>query len=70
MSVPGWTTLWFLSGDVLRYCDRNHSLHDLIIRVFLKSLQHGIVVLGFLDAFGYAHHKHRHVSENSGNFIV
>ena len=31
---------------------RNLLLHDLITRVFLRSLQHGIVVLGFLDAFG------------------
>ena len=30
---------------------RNHLLHDLITRVFLRSLQYGIVVLGFLDAF-------------------
>ena len=30
---------------------RNHFLHDLITRVFLQSLQYGIVVLGFLDAF-------------------
>ena len=46
---------------------RNLS-HDLITRVFLRSLQHGIVVLGFLDAFVYAHHKHRLDSENAGNF--
>ena len=36
--------------------------------MFLRSLQYGIVVLGFLDAFVYAHHKHRLDSENSGNF--
>ena len=47
---------------------RNHLLHDLITRVFLQSLQYGIVVLGFLDASVYAHHKHRQDSENSGNF--
>ena len=47
---------------------RNHILHDLITRVFMRSLQYGIVVLGFLDAFVYAHHKHRFDSENSGNF--
>ena len=34
----------------------------------MRSLQYGIVVLGFLDAFVYAHHKHRQDSENSGNF--
>ena len=47
---------------------RNHFLHDLITCVFMRSLQYGIVVLGFLDAFVYAHHKHRLDSENSGNF--
>ena len=38
---------------------RNHFLLDLITRVFLRSLQYGIVVMGFLDAFVYAHHQHR-----------
>ena len=38
---------------------RNHLLHDLITRDFLRSLQYGIVVLGFFDAFVYAHHDHR-----------
>ena len=47
---------------------RNHFLHDLITRVFLQSLQYGIVVLGFLDAFVHAHHKHRLYSANAGNF--
>ena len=47
---------------------RNCLLHDLISRVFLRSLQYGIVVLGFLDAFVYAHHKHRFDSANAGNF--
>ena len=36
--------------------------------MFLRSLQYGIVVLGFLDAFVYAHHKHRLDSANAGNF--
>ena len=36
--------------------------------MFLRSLQYGIVVLGFLDAFVYAHHKHRLDIENAGNF--
>ena len=43
-------------------------LHNLITRVFLRSLQYGIVVLGFLDAFVYDHHKHRLDSANAGNF--
>ena len=47
---------------------RNLFLHDLITRVFLRSLQYRIVVLGFLDAFVYARHKHRQDSENFGNF--
>ena len=47
---------------------RNHMLHDLITRVFLQSLQYGIVVLGFLDAFVCAHHQHRQDFENPGNF--
>ena len=47
---------------------RNCLLHDLISRVFLRSLQYGIVVLGFLDAFVCAHHKHRLDSANAGNF--
>ena len=72
MSVPGCTTSFFPSGDMLRYCHRNHLLHDFITRAFLRSFQHGIVVLGFLDAFVYAfvyaHHKHRLDSENAGNF--
>ena len=45
---------------------RNHLLHGLITRVFLQSLQYGIVVLGF--AFVYAHLEHRQGSENSQNF--
>ena len=47
---------------------RNHLLHDLITRLFLQSLQYGIVVMGFLDALVYAHYKHRQNSENSGTF--
>ena len=47
---------------------RIHFLHDLMTRVFLQSLQYGIVVLGYLDAFVYAHHKHRQGGENPGNF--
>ena len=47
---------------------RNCLLHDLISRVFLRILQYGIVVLSFLDAFVYAHHKHRLDSANAGNF--
>ena len=51
-----FVSLW-RHGTILP--QRNHLLHDLVTRLFLQSLQYGIVVLGFLDAFVYAHHKHR-----------
>ena len=40
---------------------KNHLLHDLITQVFLRSLQYGIVVMGFIDAFVCAHHQHRRI---------
>ena len=46
---------------------RGHLLHDLITRVFLLSLQYGIVVVGLTDAFVYAHDHHRRNIENPGN---
>ena len=45
---------------------RNQILHDLITQVFLRSLQYGIVVMRFIDAFVYAHHQHRRSIENPG----
>ena len=47
---------------------RNQLLHDLITQVFLRSLQYGIVVMGFIDAIVCAHHQHRRSIEDSGNF--
>ena len=41
---------------------------NLITQVFLRGLQCGIVVVGFIDAFVYAHHQHRRSTENPGNF--
>ena len=38
---------------------QNHLPHDLITQVFVRSLQYGIVVMGFIDAFVYAHHASR-----------
>ena len=67
-SVPSCITSFCFSGNTLRYCHREQCSHDLITQVFLRSLQCGIVVLGFLDACVSAHHKHRLDSENSGNF--
>ena len=46
-------------------CERCLSV---LARVFLRGLQYGMVVLGFIDAFVYAHHKHRLDSVNAGNF--
>ena len=43
-------------------------LHDLVSGVFMRSLRYGIVVLGFLDAFVCAHHKHTLDSASTGNF--
>ena len=47
---------------------RNHLPHDLITQVFLRNLQYGIVVMGFIDACVYGHHHHRRNIENPGNF--
>ena len=42
---------------------------DLNTHVFLRSLQYGIVVMGFIDAFVYAHHlTPSKCFENPGNF--
>ena len=35
---------------------------------FLRSVQHGIVVLGVIDDFVYAHDHHRRNIDNPGNF--
>ena len=59
----GCTIFLFRPGDMLRYCHR--EVIYLVSRFLLQSLQFGIVVLGFLDAFVYAHHKHRQGSEKS-----
>ena len=47
---------------------RSHLLHDLVTQVFQRSLQYGIVVMGFVDVFVYAHDHHRRNIENPGNF--
>ena len=66
MSVPNCTTSFWRHASM---APQRHCLqHDLISRVFLRRFQYGIVVLGFLDAFVYAHHKHRRDSTNAGNF--
>ena len=47
----------------------NHFfLYDLITEVLQASLQRGIVVMGFIDAFVYAHNYHRHNVDNPGKF--
>ena len=47
---------------------RGHLFHDLITQVFLRSLQYGIVVMGVIDAFVYAHNHHRRNIDNPVNF--
>ena len=46
---------------------KGHLLHDLITQVFLRSLQYGIVAMGLIDSFVYAHNHHRRNIENPGN---
>ena len=56
---------------VAGYCGFHEGtilLHYLITQVFLRSLQYGIVLMGFIDAFVNAHHQHRRSIENRGNF--
>ena len=60
-----FTSFW---GQATVLPRRNLLLHDLITHVFLRSLQYGIVVMGFIDAFVHAHHQHRQGFENPGNF--
>ena len=67
-SVLVWTVYLHPPGDRLLYFLADQFLHELITRVFLRSLQYGIVVMGFLDAFVHAHHQHRRTAENPGNF--
>ena len=47
---------------------RGHLFHDLITQTILRSLQYGIVVMGVIDAFVYAHNYHRRNTNNPGNF--
>ena len=37
----------------------SHLLHYLVTQVFLRHLQYGILVLGIVDVFVYAHRQHR-----------
>ena len=43
---------------------RGHLFHDMITQVFLRSLQHVIVVMGLIDACVYAQNHHRRSIEN------
>ena len=60
-----FSTLWRHAQHVPR---RGHLLHDLSTHFFVRSLQYGIIVLGIVDAFVYAHNQHRCNTEDSGNF--
>ena len=59
------TSIW---RQATRFPRRSHLLHDLITEVCKRSLQYGIVVMGFIDALVYAHNHHRWNIENPGNF--
>ena len=60
-----FTSFW---GHATVLPQRNHLLHELITRVFLRSLQCGTLVMGSINALVYAHHQHRQGLENPGNF--
>ena len=47
---------------------RAHLLHDLVTQIFLRRLQYGIVVMGIIDSFVYAHNHHRRNLDNPRNF--
>ena len=59
-------TAW--EESVLHRRLRHELLHDLITQAACWSFQYGIVVLGIVDAFVYAHNHHRHNTDNPGNF--
>ena len=77
--MPGWARLslpfprlyelfssfWVQAAEQPR---SSHLFLDLISQIFLRSLQFGITVMGFIDAFVYAHHQHRRNIENPDNF--
>ena len=78
--MPRWARLFFPlqvpSPDIFVSIWRNAGVHfredqlfhDFITQTLLRSLQCGIVVVGVIDAFVYAHNYHRHNANNPGNF--
>ena len=50
------------------YLRGNLLFHDLINQVMLRSLQHGIVIFGIINAFVYDHNFHRHNVYNPARF--
>ena len=60
-----FVTIWRNAGVHFR---EGQLFHDLITQTLLRSLQHGIVVMGVIDAFVNAHNYHRHNANNPGNF--
>ena len=55
-------------GQAAVHPRRGDLLLDLISQVFLRSLQNGIAVMGFIDALVYAHHQYRRNVGDPGNF--
>ena len=63
----GYTTYSLhFGGQAAVHPRRGHLLLDLISQVFLRSVQFGIIVMGFIDAFVHAHHQHRRNIDNPG----
>ena len=60
-----FVSIWRNAGVHFR---EGQLFHDLITQTLLRSLQHGIVVMGVLDTFENAHNYHRHNTNNPGNF--
>ena len=51
MIVPGLYNIFLSFWRHATIFRKKNLRHDLMTRVFLRSLQYGVVVLGFLDAF-------------------
>ena len=62
------TCLPWSGGQATVLPRRGHLLHLITQIVFFYSLQYGIVVMGVIDAFVYAHNHHRRNIERETSF--
>ena len=60
-----FTSTWKRAAILPR---RSHLLHDSVTQIVFKNLQYGIVVMGVIDVFVFAHNHHRRNVDNPGNF--